>query len=1022
MSNKLSSMLSDIDTSVHSEASKTTLNEHSAISQDTPRIFPIYICINEYSQRMEDELNMKPGDKIQVITDDDEYNDGWYFGKNLRTKEEGLYPVVFTQVISTERKSTLMRAKSLKRLNSSSGNLTLDHNTSSSNGFQNGRTPSGSNSALATPQEMQTASIAPFSKFHDAVNTPEANTKANGRSDNRILEGDSEDHPLGRNVSVRSTMSDIDKAIEELSFEPTESLNILDSSINNSGRQSVPEDTIITGTEDLSVGEHTSRPGTALSYRSQSHDNVNELHEKGKYLNPSDVTHWTPEQVSSYFIDSGFDVESASRFKQHKISGAILLELELAHLKELDINSFGTRFEMYKEIESLKQQVNSKSTIQEENGPSGLKAAPAISKELMPPAQVDKDSPRDKKVSRSMVDLPSRQSSKSIPARTNGGSNNRPVSLMVNDQITKDIQDGTIILPIAEDLENENLFASPRRAPKPPSYPSPVQPPKSPMVNMRRNNTPMASSNLTYSPSSLYQKQSPASSKPQNNPQDDSFEGTVVNNLQIPKRENLGATCTTNDDVDNGDDEASTVSDRPTSSIYESSSMSSSHPPAESTVKEEIENKNLHLRETKHSGNKVKRNSSLLSYFSKGERSPSSNTVRKSNSFTVKKKNSFISSPVRQEFTEKATGSTPDANNGKAATISPVKKEKGRSVSAKDNTTTQIDMSKKILEDDKKKRSVSEAMKPKTLRAMTTRQPLRKQKTSAFQEGLRNVSVKDALKTADFSGWMSKKGSGTVSTWRTRFFILEGTRLSYFANTTDTKERGLIDVTGYRVVPAREDDKFVSLFAATAGKGRYCFKLLPPQPGSRKGVTFTEPRIHYFAVDSKEEMRGWIANLIKTTIDIDTTVPVISSYSTPTVSLSKAREMLAEAREETRAREQHRLLNKNSNDDEDDEGRKMWDEQHHDVSGDKSDPQHDTKSRITFTSTEDGTFSNLNTVTTAANTSIGSTGFASPYLLASGMLSPQVANKNGSPRGTPGLNKKSDEDYFGSHSSSAHVL
>lgn len=1010
-------MLSDIDTSVHSGTSKHTLNEDSATSQDTPKIFPIYICINEYSQRMEDELNMKPGDKIQVITDDEEYNDGWYFGRNLRTKEEGLYPVVFTQVISTERKSTLMRAKSLKRLNNSSNNLNLDHTISNDNHVGRSITPTGSTSALSTPQEPQIASIAPFSKFHESTNN---NDTSNERlTPRKHDQPETDNNGLTRNISVRSTMSDIDKAIEELSYEPTESLDIVDSSVNESTRQSINEDATMTRIEDLNVSDYPVRSGTMLSRKSQSHHNVNEIHDQDKHLDPRGVNYWTPEQVTNYFIECGFDVESASRFKQHKISGAILLELELAHLKELDISSFGTRFEIYKEIESLKQQVNNTSKVEQQRGSNMFKDLVPVSKELMPPAQVDKDSAKINKNSRSMVELASNENTSHAQrtSETGNSAKNRPVSLLINDQLTKDIQDGSIILPIAEELENENLFSSPRRAPKPPSYPSPVQPPKSPMVNVRKTHTPMQSSKLTYSPSSLYQKNGSSSAGKSHTDENKPNDSQVINNLQIPKRDN--ASTTGDGDAESEGNEDSTTLDRPTSSIYESSSMSSSHPPAESTAKEEIDTKNLHPRSSKSSGTNVKRNSSLLSYFNKGDRSPSGATVKKSNSFSIKKKENFISSPIRQEFTENATGSTPDTKDAKTSVISPVKKEKIRSVSAKDGITRPIDMSKKILEDDKKKRSVSEAMKPKTLRAMTTRQPLRKQKTSAFTEGLKNISVKDALKTADFSGWMSKKGSGTMSTWKTRFFILEGTRLSYFANTTDTKERGLIDVTGYRVVPARDDDKFVSIFAATAGKGRYCFKLLPPQPGSRKGLTFTEPRVHYFAVDSKEEMRGWIANLIKTTIDIDTSVPVISSYSTPTVSLTKAKEMLAEAREETRAREEQRVLNKDNSVEDEDEGRRMWDEHQHVT---PSVDQPDAKSHTTDTnSTEDGTFSNINTMTTAANTSVGSNGFASPYLLASGMLSPSLGHKNGSPRGTPGHGKKPDEDYFGNNSST-HVL
>ena len=235
-----------------------------------------------------------------------------------------------------------------------------------------------------------------------------------------------------------------------------------------------------------------------------------------------------------------------------------------------------------------------------------------------------------------------------------------------------------------------------------------------------------------------------------------------------------------------------------------------------------------------------------------------------------------------------------------------------------------------------------------------------------------------------------------------------GTRLSYFSSTTDTRERGLIDITAHRVVPAKEDDKLVSLYAASTGKGRYCFKLLPPQPGSKKGLTFTQPRTHYFAVESKEEMRGWMAALIKTTIDIDTSVPIISSYTTPTVSLSKAQEMLAEAREETMLREQEMLEN------EEDEDQFLWDQQQQQQQLNNSQGQ---TGRIISASTqrtsdEDNTISTPN-LSSTTNTTIGSNGFSSPFLLASGMLSPGVA-RNNSIRGVDKKGKSiTEEDYFG---------
>lgn len=247
-----------------------------------------------------------------------------------------------------------------------------------------------------------------------------------------------------------------------------------------------------------------------------------------------------------------------------------------------------------------------------------------------------------------------------------------------------------------------------------------------------------------------------------------------------------------------------------------------------------------------------------------------------------------------------------------------------------------------------------------------------------------------------------------MSTWKTRFFTLHGTRLSYFSSTTDTRERGLIDVTAHRVIPAKEDDKLVSLYAASTGKGRYCFKLLPPQPGSKKGLTFTQPRTHYFAVENKEEMRGWMAALIKTTIDIDTSVPVISSYTTPTVSLSKAQEMLAEAREETKIREQQIL------DNEEDEDQLLWDQQQRQQQqdGNQSQAGRTISASTQRTSDEDNTISTPN-LSSATNTTIGSNGFSSPFLLASGMLSPGLA-RNNSMRGPDKKSKLvTEEDYFG---------
>ncbi|CAI4038586.1 hypothetical protein SMKI_05G1970 [Saccharomyces mikatae IFO 1815] len=987
--------------------------------------FPMYIAINEYFKRMEDELDMKPGDKIKVITDDEEYKDGWYFGRNLRTNEEGLYPVVFTQKITVEKAPTLMRAKSTKRVYSP---LTNEDPLISST-FIN---ENDSNSELPTPQPLETAAS--------------ISRNTNGK--------------LERNLSLKNTMCDIDNALRELKDDH---MRPADRSVDSSRGEehSITHETILSSTDELDVVESNSKPTISASTGLMNGNLekqttlINGI--DTTKLNPVEAELWSPEEITAYFIMEGYDVQSASRFQKHKISGKILLELELVHLKELDINSFGTRFEIFKEIENIKEAIRT-------NGRSlsgGSKPNNAgIYNQLMPPANVDQRASyrghvRD--TSQSLEDLPSQQTFPPTPInnRNSSASKHRPKSLVFDSQESNAGATPEVQIPqvVEEMAGNEHLFVSPRRAPKPPSYPSPAQPPKSPLLSNTRTSPSTTQPYSWQSPSSSYSGSRKtsyldqcSSSKSNNNSclpvsKNNQMSGKALSPIPSPTR--MSVTDVANDDKDrkptlnnrnsviycghapefslnrkssySSDEEEhfqETVNtfERPTSSIYADGSTIASMTNGESTRDEERK--------------KPTRHSSLLSSKSKSDSRKNSSLKRNSSASRTSsfRKSSFMLSPFRQQFTdnavrsspspeENAITSTPSAKNSSSPTnkkSSKNSKSKRRSVSAKE-----ADIFTETVKDDTNKRSMSEAVKGETvkgksLRQMTTRPIAKKKQTSAFIEGLRSVSVKEAMKDADFSGWMSKKGSGAMSTWKTRFFTLHGTRLSYFSSTTDTRERGLIDITAHRVVPAKEDDKLVSLYAASTGKGRYCFKLLPPQPGSKKGLTFTQPRTHYFAVESKEEMRGWMAALIKTTIDIDTSVPIISSYTTPTVSLSKAQEMLAEAREETMLREQEMLEN------EEDEDQFLWDQQQQQQQLNNSQGQ---TGRIISASTqrtsdEDNTISTPN-LSSTTNTTIGSNGFSSPFLLASGMLSPGVA-RNNSIRGVDKKGKSiTEEDYFG---------
>ncbi|KAG9760681.1 hypothetical protein KCU82_g8968, partial [Aureobasidium melanogenum] len=182
-----------------------------------------------------------------------------------------------------------------------------------------------------------------------------------------------------------------------------------------------------------------------------------------------------------------------------------------------------------------------------------------------------------------------------------------------------------------------------------------------------------------------------------------------------------------------------------------------------------------------------------------------------------------------------------------------------------------------------------------------------KKTTSAYTRGLEKKPPAEQIADCDYSGWMKKKSSSLVGSWKPRLFVLRGRRLSYYYSDNDTEEKGLIDISSHRVLPA-ENEKMTGLHAALTGagsspmvpqgtappsadgQGLFIFKLVPPRQGLSKAVNFTKPTVHYFAVNSRQEGRLWMAALMKATIDYDASSgKVTTSYSQNTISLSKAR-------------------------------------------------------------------------------------------------------------------------------------
>ena len=184
-----------------------------------------------------------------------------------------------------------------------------------------------------------------------------------------------------------------------------------------------------------------------------------------------------------------------------------------------------------------------------------------------------------------------------------------------------------------------------------------------------------------------------------------------------------------------------------------------------------------------------------------------------------------------------------------------------------------------------------------------------KKETSAYTRGLEKKSPQEQMDGCDYSGWMKKRSSNLMTTWKPRLFVLRGRRLSYYYSEDDTEERGLIDITAHRVLRA-DQDPIIALHATITGStalpananntvessggtkltapsviqslttkdgsGPFFFKLVPPKTGNSRTVQFTKPATHYFQVDNVQQGRLWMAALMKATIERDLGEAVVS--------------------------------------------------------------------------------------------------------------------------------------------------
>ena len=298
------------------------------------------------------------------------------------------------------------------------------------------------------------------------------------------------------------------------------------------------------------------------------------------------------------------------------------------------------------------------------------------------------------------------------------------------------------------------------------------------------------------------------------------------------------------------------------------------------------------------------------------ERSPSSATTTKSPQMGVKPQLGLRAISDAVTGREKALIASPPS------VPSPIKEPSVRSPTRTGSTTPSgASRSFDLESTDASSKGTSGAPTGLTPTNGPTRRKTKKD-TSAYVRGLELKSPREQMVGCDYSGWMKKKSSNLMKTWKPRLFILRGRRLSYYYSENDTQEKGLIDISFHRVLPADNDiitgihatvtgaksspvspsnAKTTTLAAAdaalvpestlqeAAGDNMFIFKLVPPRSGLSRAVNFTKPTVHFFAVENVVQGRLWMAALVKATIDRDETKPIATTFQQKTISLVKAR-------------------------------------------------------------------------------------------------------------------------------------
>ncbi|KAK4159114.1 protein BOI2 [Cladorrhinum sp. PSN259] len=879
-----------------------------------PEVGDILLVIHDFVARSSDELSLAKGDRVELLERDDEFGDGWYLGKHLVNANSGLFPEVYTRpapkaVITTASPSTFAQSKQpLTPL----AEVASEAPTAASS-------PIEQTKAAPIPDAKPIPASLPLSSFATPSSPPPFSASS---------------LPAGAGAGIPDTTGPNASADSQVLHD---TLNVINEHITD---LNLPRTSGHHRGND-SGSEYSSHVGHRISYIQGEETDEEEDNIPSRF----EVESWNPDQVAEYLFTAGVEKHHCEVFRDQEITGEVILGMDQTSLfiKALDLGSVGRRLKTWQKIKQLQDEVNGVFSTGRNTQNYGSDAGSDVGRIRSRTNTITSSNPRYTGLSDQPISHSKRasQTTKTEPYEPVS-----PVSPLAESP-TRTYHDKRPSAASVRDLHHSRRHSS---------------------TDFRIAGAPSATSSTPKLAASNSFSQHPTSHKKQ-----PSFDrnwtlgsATASASTQRPLssaglQEAPGDSVTELQDsavdLDRGYFSGTDADSRRRNVLKKRDSNQTGSPKASYTEEQRVRSATALSRHSRFGSMGSTADSTMSpaaqKYYGLNKRTPSTittdsmrqvsgskepinptvtrldsntsdNTSRSSPKSAMKRLSQVnhpdfnVSMMLRSGLGGLRAASDAITGNEKAKLSpidSPLKDSPMYSPARTGSSTPSAGPSFELDSPDASK-SPSTAM---TAVSRSSRKKTKKE-TSAYTRGLQNISPREAMKDADYSGWMKKRSANLMTTWKPRLFVLKGRRLAYYYSEDDDQEKGLIDISFHRVLPA-DNERLTGLHATLTGASNspavpagshmatsaavdaendpavgesdsiFIFKLVPPRAGLSKAVNFTKPTVHYFAVPNVKQGRLWMAALMRSTIERDDTQAITTTYQQKTISLAKARQM-----------------------------------------------------------------------------------------------------------------------------------